>query len=118
MSWAWGRPRADGSSFILEPCDGRGAGSGWGWIGDLAGIDLVGDARGSVAVMEGQYLLPDGFVGGGDAFAGAEVVEPRLHDEGFVEVVGLGGVAVDAPAEGAVAEADAAELVDCGVNSA
>ena len=47
-------------------------------------------------------------VGGGDALAGAEVVEPGLHDEGLVEVLGVGGVAVDAPADGAVAETDAA----------
>ena len=112
MSWAWGRPRADGSSFILEPCDGRGAGSGWGGVGDLVGVDLVGDAGWRGVVVEVPDFLPDLFVGGGDALAGAEVVEPGLHDEGLVEMFGIGGVAVDAPADGAVAEADVAELMD------
>ena len=46
------------------------------------------------------------------AFAGTEVVEPGLHEEGLVEVLGVGGVAEDAPADGAVAKADVAELVD------
>ena len=51
-------------------------------------------------------------VGGGGALAGTEVVEPGFHDEGFVEMGGVVGVAVDAPADGAVAEADAAEEMD------
>ena len=62
--------------------------------------------------MEGEDGVADDAVGGGGALAGAEVVDPGFHEEGFVEVGGVVGVAVDAPAEGAVAEADAAELVD------
>ncbi len=63
-------------------------------------------------MVEGVDGVLDLAVGEGCALAGAEVVEPGLHDEGLVEVGGVDGVAEDAPADGAVAEADAAELVD------
>ena len=63
-------------------------------------------------MVEGVDGVLDLAVGEGCAFAGAEVVEPGLHEEGFVDMVGVGGVAEDAPADGAVAKADAAELVD------
>ena len=72
------------------------------------GVDLVGDAGWAVALVEGVDAVADGGVGGGDALAGAQVVQPGLHDEGLVEVLGVDGVAVDAPADGAVTEAYAA----------
>lgn len=81
---------------------------GWGGVGDFAGVDLVGDPGGGVVLVEGVDVVLNLAVGGGDSLTGAEVVEPGFHDEGFVEVFGVGGVAVDAPPGGPVAEADAA----------
>lgn len=80
--------------------------------GEFADVDLMGDDRWFVSGVQGVDTVADDAVGGGDAFAGAEVVEPGLHEKGLVEDLGVAGVAVDAPADGAVAEADAAELVD------
>jgi len=81
-------------------------------VWEFAGPDLVGDFWGVGAVVEGPDSFADGLVGGGHAFAGAKVVEPAFHDEGFVEVLGVGGVSVDAPADCAAAEADAFEGMD------
>ena len=63
-------------------------------------------------MVERPDSFADDLVGGGHAFSGAEVVQPAFHDEGFVEVFGVGGVPVDAPANCAAAEADAFEGVD------
>ena len=109
-------------------CGGGGVGSAlpmstldlikldWRWgtdgSGDFAGVDLVGYAWGRVVLVEGVDAVADGGVGFGHALSGAEVVDPGFHEEGFVEVGGVVGVAVDAPADGAVAKADALKLVD------
>src|ERR1700677_2187545 len=85
---------------------------GWDRISDLPRVDLVGDLRRLLSHVKGADLGANLLVGGGDAFAGAEVVEPGFHDEGLVEVLGIDGVAVDAPADRAIAETYAAELVD------
>ena len=63
-------------------------------------------------MVEGPDSFSDGLIGGGHAFAGAKVVEPAFHDEGFVEMLGVGGVAIDAPADCAAAQANAFEGVD------
>ena len=63
-------------------------------------------------MVDGDDAVADGDVGGGGALAGAEVVDPGFHEEGFVEVGRVVGVAVDAPADGAIAKADVAELMD------
>ena len=63
-------------------------------------------------MVEGPYSFADGLIGGGHALTGAKVVEPAFHDEGFVEVLGVGGVPVDAPANCTAAKADAFERMD------
>ena len=87
-----------------------------GGVGDFAGVELVGGfgrdrfragGRRGVIVESADAVLYLA-VGEGDALAGAEVVEPGLHDEGFVEAVGSVTSRIDAPADGAVAETDAA----------
>ena len=45
-------------------------------VGDLFGVDLVRGAGWLGAAMKGADALADGLVGGGDALARAEVVEP------------------------------------------
>ena len=75
-------------------------------IGDFFCIELVGyfgwgGIRAGWAV-ECPDAVTDLLVGGGVALAGAEVVEPGFHDEGLVEVLGVVGFAVDAPAHSSV----------------
>ncbi len=72
---------------------------------------MGGFGRGFVAV-EGSDVVENLVVDCCVAFSGAQEVEPGLHEEGLVEVLGVGGIAVDAPADSAVTEADVAELVD------
>src|SRR5580704_345372 len=81
---------------------------GSGDLGDLFGVELVGDFGWVVVTVESPDFVADLLIGGGDSLAGAEVVEPGLHDEGLVEVLGVVGVTVDAPADGSVAETGAA----------
>src|ERR1700677_4180917 len=85
---------------------------GWDRISDLPRVDLVGDLRRLLSHVKGADLCANLLVGGGDAFARAEVVEPGFHDEGLVEMLWVDGIAVDAPADRAIAETYAAELVD------
>ena len=63
-------------------------------------------------MVEGPDSFADELVSSGHALAGAKVVQPAFHDEGLVEVLGVGGVSIDAPADCAAAEADAFEGVD------
>lgn len=63
-------------------------------------------------MMQSANALADLFIGGGHTLAGTEIVEPGLHDEGFVEVFGIGGVAIDAPADSTVTQSDAAQFVN------
>ena len=72
----------------------------------------MGNAWGGVVLMEGVDAVADGGVGGGHALTGAEIVDPGFHEEGFVEVGGVLGVAVDSPADSTIAEANTLELVD------
>src|ERR1700679_2774262 len=81
-------------------------------VGDLSGVDLVRDLRRLLSHVKGTDLCANLLVGGGDAFAGAEVVKPGFHDEGLVEMFGVDGIAIDAPADRAIAETYAAELMD------
>src|ERR1700683_3857283 len=48
----------------------------------------------------------------GHAFALTQKVEPRFHDEGFHEAVGLCRILKNAPADRAVAEAHVSQLVN------
>jgi len=81
-------------------------------VGDLPCVDLVGDLWWLVSQVKGTDFGANLLIRGSDAFAGAEIVEPGFHDEGLVEMLWVDGIAVDAPANRAIAEAYAAEPVD------
>src|ERR1700733_14001796 len=78
-------------------------------IGDLARINLIRDIRWFLPLVQcadpGANLL----ISSSNPFAGPKVVKPGLHDEGLVEMLGVGGVAIDAPANSAVAKSNATQ---------
>src|SRR5205809_6430374 len=71
--------------------------------------DVVAHARSVPAAVEAGGGLEQSAVVGGDALVLAEVLEPGLDDEHLEPPVRVLGVAVDAPANGAVAAADRLE---------
>src|SRR2546425_5742693 len=72
----------------------------------LSPRDVVPDTRTLLTAVEAGGGLEQRAVIGGDALVLAEVLDPGLDDEHLEPPVRVLGVAVDAPADGAVAAAD------------
>src|ERR1039458_6041598 len=70
----------------------------------FARVDHARDVRFFIPLVEAAHAVANDAIGGGDALAGAQKLQPGLHDEGFDEALGLRRVLKDAPADGSVAQ--------------
>jgi len=82
-------------------------------IRDFPGVDLVGRLRWLVVLVQRTHAGTDCLVSSCNTFAGTQVIKPRLHQEGLVEVLRIDGVTVDAPTDRTVAESNTSKLMDC-----
>ena len=78
----------------------------------LFGVDRVSDVGWFIAAMNADRAVADGADRGGESFALAKVIDPRLHNEGFIQAARITCILEDAPAHGAVTEPDVAQFVD------
>lgn len=71
---------------------------------DLPDINLMSDARWCRVLMQLPDAVADQSIGGGDPFPGSQVVQPRFHQKGLVQVLRIHGIAIDAPTYGSIAK--------------